>query len=117
MKNVITDLLIGFHMQKDIEKKMNEESFYTNFEHKIKMFPCSVCLRLPKCKEPLDCVLVSHNDYHINKFIKKGVCPDCGKTLGLKFSYTKQYQCKNCGHEFVYSHISKLIGRIGDRLW
>lgn len=70
-----------------------------NIEHKMKMFPCYVCLVKAACNDYCKCDLVTHNMYKIFKLLESGRCPDCGnKDITILSSI--QYNCNVCNHSF-----------------
>lgn len=93
---------------------MNDEFDSPNLEHKIKLFPCFICVVKATCKNYLKCELITKNQQKIYKFIIQGRCPDCGikklinrNLYGVKFKY-----CTACKHTFIItSNKSELAER------
>lgn len=81
-----------------------------NFEHKMKLFPCYICLVRAMCKDYIKCDLLSKDRWDIKKFLLKGICPDCGSLTVIhlcEMGTYVTYKCNDCKHLFKQDHYNK----------
>ncbi len=94
---------------------MTNEFDTPNLEHKIRTFPCYICVVKAACRDYIKCELVTKNKQQIYKFLIQGRCPDCGnkkKLIGYEIHGCKCKYCCDCKHTFIIdSDRSKLAER------
>jgi len=90
---------------------MNNMFDSPNIEHKMKKFPCIICLVKPTCSDYTKCELITQNRKDIFNWISMGMCPDCATKNKIEKIQPHTFQCMECNHKFK-QHVGELMERI-----
>lgn len=82
-----------------------------NVEHKLKKFPCMVCLVKPLCSDYIKCELITKNRKDIFEWVLIGTCPDCATNNKMEKIEPHIFQCMECRHKFMH-YVGELMERV-----